>query len=222
MNDDWRLRIDLGERGLARRLGELLAAEEIEHDLKRAFRDRVVVSVDGTEVFCYTDSRAQAQRAEQLIRRLAADHGWWTQTELSHWHATAERWEPADAQQVGAEHEEQIAAERAESEHEEHIAAERAESERQGYPEMEVRVQFPSRGEAADLADRLRAEGIPSLHRFHYVLIGATDDDSAQALARRLREEVGADATVTVEANRRAVYDNRLWSPFAVLGGLGG
>ena len=63
MNDDWRLRIDLHENGLAHRLGELLGAEELEHDLERSFHDRVVVSVDGAEVFCYTGTRPQAERA---------------------------------------------------------------------------------------------------------------------------------------------------------------
>lgn len=215
MNDDWRLRIDLREPGLARRLGELLEAEEIEHDLERAFHDRVVVSVDGTEVFCYAGSRPQAERAEQLVRRLAADHGWTLEVELSHWHPVAERWEDPDAPTPGG-------AADAGAEHDERVADERAESERQGYPELEVRVQCASRAQAADLARRLADEGIPHLHRFRYVLVGATDEDSAAALAQRLREEAPAGTTVSVEANRRAVYDNRLWSPFAVLGGLGG
>lgn len=214
MNDDWRLRIDLREHGFARRLGELLEAEEIEHDLERAFQDRVVVSVDGTEVFCYAGSRAQAERAEQLVRRLAGDHGWPVEVELSHWHPVAERWENPDAPSPAG------AADT--GEHDERVAAERAESERQGYPELEVRVQCASRAQAAALADRLADEGIPNLHRFSYVLIGVTDEDSAQALARRLRDEASPGTSVSVEANRRAVYDNRLWSPFAVLGGLGG
>lgn len=215
MDDDWRLRIDLHEDGFARRLGELLQAEEIEHDLERAFRDRVVVSVDDAEVFCYAGSRAQAERAEQLVRRLAAEHGWPVEVQLSHWHPVAERWEDPDAPTPAG-------AADSGGEHDERVAAERAESARQGYPELEVRVECASRAQAADLADRLADEGIPNLHRFRYVLIGATDEDSAQSLAERLRAQAPPGTTVSVEANRRAVYDNRLWSPFAVLGGLGG
>jgi len=60
MTDDWRLRVDLHESGIAHRLTEHLKASHLEHDLHDAFRDRVVVSRDGGEVFCYTDSREQA------------------------------------------------------------------------------------------------------------------------------------------------------------------
>jgi len=97
MNDDWRLRIDLHDQGFAHRLGELLEAEELEHDLKRSFHDRVVVSVDGPEVFCYTGTRDQAEAAEKLIGRLAQEHGWTVRAQLRHWHPTAERWEDPDA-----------------------------------------------------------------------------------------------------------------------------
>ncbi|HET8976749.1 MAG TPA: hypothetical protein VFN87_01235 [Solirubrobacteraceae bacterium] len=215
MNDDWRLRIDLREKGFAHQLGELLDAEELEHDLVRNFHDRVVVSVDDSQVFCYTGSRAQAESAEQLIRRLAERHNWPIEVQLTHWHSEAERWEDPD---------EPLPATPAatEEEREERVADEREESAEQGYPEMELRIQCVSRDQARELADRLEAEGIPNVHRHNYVLVGATDEDSAQALADRLRGELPADTTVTVEFNRRAVYDNRLWSPFAVLGGLGG
>jgi hypothetical protein len=215
MNDDWRVTINLHEDGFAHQLGELLGAEEIEHDLERSFHDRVVVSVNGAEVFCYTGSREQAERAEELIRRLAADHKWPIEVQLSHWHPTAEEWEDPDAP-------EPTTAAAVEEEREERVEQEREESADQGYPEMEVRVECASRRQAHELADRLVAEGIPNLHRHNYVLIGATDEDSANALADRLRGEAPEGTSITVERNQRAIYDHRVWSPFSVLGGLGG
>jgi hypothetical protein len=215
MNDDWRLRIELEEAGLAERLGERLEAEEIEHDLERSFHDRVVVSINGAELFCYTGSREQAQRAEELIRRIAGEHQWTLDVSLSHWHPVAEEWQDPD---VG----EPATGEELEIEREERVEDEREDSAEQGYPEMEVRVQAGSRHEARELSHRLEAEGLPNIHRHNYVLIGATDEDSAQALAERLRGELPAGTAVAVEANRRAVYDHRVWSPFSVLGGLGG
>jgi len=59
-----------------------------------------------------------------------------------------------------------------------------------------------------ELASRLEGEGIPNLHRWSYILIGATDEDSAQALAARLGAEAPAGAKATVERNQRAIYDN--------------
>jgi hypothetical protein len=215
MNDDWRLRIDLHDQGFAHRLGELLEAEELEHDLKRSFHDRVVVSVDGPEVFCYTGTRDQAEAAEKLIGRLAQEHGWTVRAQLRHWHPTAERWEDPDAplptEGAGAT-----------EERADRIAEERAESAEQGYPEFEVRIRCDGRSQAGELSDRLSHEDIPNLHRWNYVLVGATDEDSARALAQRLTGEVPTQATITVERNPRAIYDELPRSPFSVLGGLGG
>ena len=53
MSDDWRLPIDLHERGHARRLIERLERNELEHDLDASFQDRAVVSRDGAEVSCH-------------------------------------------------------------------------------------------------------------------------------------------------------------------------
>lgn len=214
MNDDWRLRIDLHDDGFAHRLSELLESEELEHDLERSFHDRVVVSVDGPTVFCYTGTRSQAEGVEQVVRQLTDEHGWKLDVELAHWHPTAEQWEdpdlPLPTDQAAAVHE-----------REERVEQEREESAEQGYPEFEVRVQCSNRAHAGELAGRLEHEGIPNLHRWSYILIGATDEDSANALAERLRGEAPAGAQVTVERNQRAIYDNLPRSPFAVLGGLG-
>ena len=215
MNDDWRLRVELEEEGLAHRLGERLESGEIEHNLQDAFHDRVVVSINGPELFCYTGSREQAERAEELIRRIAADHHWTIDVQLSHWHPVAEEWQDPDAPEPAS-------ATAVAQEREERVEDERQESSEQGYPDMEVRVQTGSRHEARELSHRLAAEGLPNIHRHNYVLIGATDEDSAQGLADRLRGELPDGTPIAVEANRRAVYDHRVWSPFSVLGGLGG
>ena len=215
MNDDWRLRIELEEEGLAQRLGQRLESGEIEHDLEQAFHERVVVSINGAELFCYTGSREQAERAAELIGRVAAEHDWKIDVQLSHWHPVAEEWQDPDAPEPAT-------AAATEAEREERVEDEREESAEQGYPEMEVRVEAGSRHEARELSHRLEAEGLPNIHRHNYVLIGATDEDSAQALAGRLRGELPDGTPITVEQNRRAVYDRRVWSPFSVLGGLGG
>lgn len=214
MNDDWRLHIDLHEHGFAHRLGEALQAEELEHDLERSFNDKVVVSVDGGDVFCYAGSRAQAEAAQRLIERLIAEQGWDAEVELRHWHPQAERWEPADEP-------EPVDPAQAATEHAERIADERAESAEQGYPEYEVRVQARSRGDARDLVKRLEDEGISAIHRFSVVLIGAADSDAADALADRMRTE-NPGLEVTVELNGRGVWKDMPGNPFAVLGGLAG
>jgi hypothetical protein len=149
------------------------------------------------------------------VAQLVGDEGWAAEYELMHWHPTAEQWEDADLPLPETD------AQRAQEVHQ-RIAQERADSEQQGYPDFEVRVQCHGRGEAADLAERLRDEGIPVVQRWSAVLVGAADEASAEQLAERLRIEAPAGSSVTVEGNLRTIYADKPWSPFSVLGGLAG
>lgn len=217
MNDDWRLKVQFHKEGVARALSERLDAAEIEHDLEKSFQDRVIVSVDGDEVFCYTGSREQAERAEQLILGMATDKGWQVDTELTHWHPSAAAWEQPDAPLP------QTDSDRL-AEHAALIERERAESAAQGYPAFEVRIQCESHGDTVALAKRLRQEGLPNVHRWRFLLVGANDEDSANQLAERVRGLAPAGVTVSVGPSGGALNDGTLGTrnPFALLGGLGG
>jgi hypothetical protein len=215
MNDDWRLQIDLTEDGHADKLSGRLDAHELEHDLSEEFHDRVVVSVDGPRVFLYAGAREQAERARDAIEADASKHGSTVELELRHWHPAAEEWEDPDAPLPDDD-----AAKLAE--HEELMAREREEAAKRGHPEYEVRADFASRHEAAALSQRLRDEGLPTVHRWKYLLVGAADEDAAKALAERIRTEAPAGTTVKVEGTWAEAYGERPPNPFAVLGGLGG
>jgi hypothetical protein len=215
MSDDWRLRIDLHESGLARALTERLAASELEHDLESSFRDRVIVSVDEADVFCYTDSREQAERAARLIGSIAEEHGWDVEIELKRWHPVSEEWEDPDVPLPDDGFE--LAEERKELADREH-----EDSRSRGYPDYEVRVECRSHRDVNALAAKLEQEGIWSVRRWRYLMIGVADEDSANALAERIRREAPAGCSVTAEGNARAVLDERPFSPFSLFGGLGG
>lgn len=220
MSDDWRLRVVLADERQARELADRLERFSSDHDLAAAFSDRVIVSRDDTEVFCYADTREQAEAAERAIRSLASDHGWELTAELRRWHPIAEEWEDADRPLPATDAE--IAAEHAEV-----IDAEREESREQGYPEFEVRVRCRSRHDANELAQRLRAEGIDTVHRWEFVVLGAADEDAARELADRIRREAPPGSTVLAEASVSEVADEAPFAtpfnnPFAVFGGLGG
>ena len=136
MTNDWRLRIDLHESGIAHRLTEHLEASHLEHDLRDEFHDRVAVSRDGGEVFCYAETREQASRARELIGALAEQHGWTVELELRRWHPVAEEWEDPDAAVPDSESERT-------AEHRELLERERADAAQQGYPDFEVRIDAP-------------------------------------------------------------------------------
>ena len=215
MSDDWRLRVDLHAEGAAHELLEHLAATRLEHDLSASFHDRVVVSRDGAELFCYAGTRDQAEHAERLIGSLAAEHGWRADTELKRWHAMAEDWEDPDRPLPQSDSDQ--AGERAAL-----MEREREESAQLGYLEWEVRIECPSHHDAVEFAERLRSEGVANLRRSHHLLIGATDEDSAQALATRVGALAPAGSTVAVEATQEAAYAELPPNPFVIFGGLGG
>ena len=215
MNDDWRVRIDVHDDSVARSLTEQLNADELEHDLDHAFHDRVVLSVEGSLLFAYAGSREQAQRVADLVKQLAQQHDVTLDVEIARWHPVAEEWQDPDEPLP-------VTAADAEEEREERVEEEREDSSEQGYPEFEVRVQLASHHDASELSHRLDDEQITHVHRWSYLLIGATDEDSARVLAERLRGEVPAGAEVVVEENRRSLYEHRPFNPFTLLGGLGG
>jgi hypothetical protein len=108
------------------------------------------------------------------------------------------------------------------AEHEALIAAERKETEERGHPEFEVRIDLPSRHDALRFAEQLSKENLPVVHRWRFLLLGATDEDSAKALAEQIRDEAPAGSRVSVEGTWAKAYAERPRNPFAVLGGLGG
>src|SRR5579875_3078976 len=112
MSDDWRLRVQLANESDAAELADRLSKFDLPHELQASYRDRVVVSHDGSEVFCYTDTREQAEAADRAIGAIASEHGWQLTPELHHWHPASERWE--DPETPLPESESERAAERAE------------------------------------------------------------------------------------------------------------
>jgi hypothetical protein len=216
MGDDWRLQVGLFEHGIAHALTERLAAGKLSDDLEEEFGKRLAVSSDPPNVFVYAGDREQAEAAETKIREVAATHGWDIEIELKHWHPTAEEWEDPDTP-LPEDDAQRLA------EHQELLEQEREDSEARGYPEYEVRIECRSHHDTVELDKRLHEEGFPTARRWKYLLVGAADEDSANALAERLRGEAPEGSTVTAEASRRQTYDDEpTRGSFAIFGGLGG
>ncbi len=109
------------------------------------------------------------------------------------------------------------------AEHEQLMATEDAEvAAHGGRAEFEVRVEFPSHGEAKEFAEKLEGEGFEPVRRWKYLVVGAADEDAANELADRIREEAPADSKVTAEGSLAAAWAERPVNPLFLLGGLGG
>jgi hypothetical protein len=211
-NDDWRLQIDFVAENAVDALGDRLDAEELEHDLSEAFRDRVIVSRNGTCLFLYAGDREQAERARALIEKLAREDEEEIEIDFRRWHPLSETWEPADKPMPDEPDEERA---------ERQIAIERElkETEERGYPLFEVRIDLPTREEAERFADQLRAEGLPVVHRWKFLLVGAVDEDHARELADRIRSEAPDGSQVVAQGTFQSTYAE-VRKPFAFLGGL--
>jgi hypothetical protein len=195
MRDDWRIRIELEEEHHAPRFLERLGLDlgSSSRELARELEGhRLPVSRDGEELFIYAESREQAARARQIVQAELEEEGLTAVvTEPERWLADEERWSD----------------EPPEPGFEEEILA-------RGYAPWEVRVECKSHDEAQELADQLEAEGHSVVRRFMYVIVGASSEEEARDLARRLYGEV--------EAGGEAVWEVLPQNPFAVFGGLGG
>jgi hypothetical protein len=215
MNDEWRLQIDTADPGEALLLVEGLDGPGPGHTLGTAFHDRVIVSREEQRVFLYAGSREQAEAARDLAAKVASENGWSPEISLTHWHPDAEEWEGPDKPLPASD-----AAKLAE--HAELVAAERKAVEAGAPPQYEVRVDLPSHRDTVRFDEMLEAEGLPTVRRWKYLVVGAADEDTARELATRLEAEAPQGSEVTVEGSGKVVYDERPPNPFAIFGGLGG
>jgi hypothetical protein len=189
--DDWRIRIEVDEpESVLDRIGIDLddEARELARDLEQR---RLAVSRDGDEIFVYASSRAEAERAHDVIEaQLRSLGGAARASKIEHWLDDEDRW---DDEPPGDTWEEE-------------------ELER-GYAPWEVRVRCASHHAARELADSLAAEGFRPVVRFHYLIVGTASKEDAEALAARLHGQV--------EGGGEVVWETSPGNPFAVFGGLG-
>ncbi|OJU85456.1 MAG: hypothetical protein BGO11_00460 [Solirubrobacterales bacterium 70-9] len=216
MDDDFRLQIDLEDDGVAGKMADLLRSGELEHDLKYAAANQLIVSHEGEEIFVYAADREHIDGARTVVEKLLATKGWKAKLDVRRWHPEAEEWEDVDKALPTSDAEKQ-------AEHAQRIATEDAETAAHGgHAEFEVRIEFPSHGEARDFAKKLEDEGFQPVRRWRYMVVGAADEDAANELADRIRAEAPADSKVTAEGSLRAAWDERPVNPFFFLGGLAG
>jgi hypothetical protein len=191
-NDDWRIRIDVVDvhERLLERLGVELDDEARELARELAGR-RLAFSRDGDEIFVYTSSRVEAERAQTVVeselRSLGVEA---TASKVEHWLEDEERWDDEPPTETWEEEELD-----------------------RGYAPWEVRVTAPSHHEAKTLVEQLESEGYRPLRRFQYVIVGTASKEDADRLATRLHGEV--------EGGGELVYETEPRNPFAVFGGLG-
>jgi hypothetical protein len=191
--DDYRIHVELPEEehaaGLLSRLGLGSRAHELAEELEGR---KLAVSQDGSELFVYASSAAEAEQARAIVEAEVAEEGLQARIgPVEHWLHDEERWDD----------------EPPEPSPEEELLEE-------GIAPWEVRVESGSLREAEELATQLEAEGYGVVRRFRYLIVGTETHEEAAALAERLHGEV--------EPSSAYVWENVPQNPFVVFGGLGG
>jgi hypothetical protein len=216
MDDDWRLQIDLADDGASGKVADLLRSNEMEHELEVDLKDTVIVSHEGERIFLYAGTREPLDMVRGVTEEFLTSKGWKATIELRHWHPAAEDWEDPDASEPTTTAEEKAERERLMQTEDEEVAA------HHGRAEFEVRVEFPSHTEAREFDKKLKGEGYEPVRRWHYLVVGAADEDAAKELADRIREEAPTDSKISVEGSLAAAWGERPVNPFFFLGGLAG
>ena len=194
MRDEFRVEVELDdeERGYA--LDERLRALDLDDDARERLGRSVMVTRDGSRLFLYAESEARAREAERVVQSLAEADELTAETLVTRWHPVEEAWKDASIPLPATPAEE-------ETEYAAREAAEAREAELEGEYDWHVTVHLPGRGEAVELADRLRADGLAVTRLWRYVVVGAVTEERAQELADRLRSELPEDADVRIEVD---------------------
>jgi hypothetical protein len=194
MGEEYRVEVELDDPEHGYSIGERLRAVDLDDAARERLGRKIMVTRDGSRLFLYATTEADAREAERVVRGLVAADELTADIRVTRWHPVEEAWKdvavplPATA----AEQEGELAA---------RDAAEAREAEIEGALDWHVVVHLAARGDAVTLADRLAAEGAAVRRRWRYVTVGVLTEERAWDLADRLRGELPDDADIRVEAN---------------------
>jgi hypothetical protein len=205
--EDFRVEVELDDEAHGYPLRERLRALNLDDEAREQLGRNVVVTRDGSRMFAYTPTEAQAREAERVISGLVAEEGLSADFAVTRWHPVAEEWRDASLPLPDSAEEEKL-------EYEEREAAERREAVEEGEFDWHVAAELRSRESAQDLQRRLSDEGLPATRRWRYVTVGAVTEERAEELAERLRTELDDSADVRVDAH----LDDDAFRPFQFIG----
>jgi len=191
--EEWRVEVALDRDQHADTLSGALHDLQLDNEARRRLGGSVIVTRDGPFVFVYAWHEQSAEEAERVVKDIMDHEKLIGQVRLMRWHPVAEEWK--DAEESLPDDEAAVAEEMRENEEQGMREA--------GYGEYpwEVLIELPHVRDTFKLAERLRGEDLPVKRRFRYLLVGATTEESAIELGKRLEGEVPEGSHVGVRGN---------------------
>jgi hypothetical protein len=194
MTEEFRVEVELDDAEHGYSVSERLRALDLDDAARERLGRGVMVTRDGSRLFAYAASEAEAREAERTIRELVAGDELTAAVAVTRWHEVEETWKDASIPlpTTPAATQAELAALE---------ASERREAELEGRYDWEVVVRLPSRELAVDVAERLTVEGVPVRRRWRYVAAGVASEERAHELADRLRSELPGDAEIQIDVD---------------------
>jgi hypothetical protein len=191
--DEWRVEVALDRDQHADTLSGALRDLQLDDEARKLLGGSVIVTRDGSFLFIYAWHEESAQQAERVVKDIMDHEKLIGQVRLMRWHPIADEWKDSEEPLPDDE------AARAEE-----MRSNEAQGWREtGYGEYpwEVVIELPHIRDTHKLAEQLRLEGLPVKRRFRYLLVGATTEDDAVELGKRLEGEVPEGTRVGVRGN---------------------
>ena len=191
-SNDWRVTISLTDQAHVEQAQRSISEQEVEQDVRQRLGRNIVVGAGDSQIYLYAGTELAATEAERTAREVLGKLGIEAEFALHRWHPIEEEWQSPDVAMPQTDAERQ-------AEHQRLEDAETADSLAAGTALWQARVELESHREAVALAHKLQGEGYPVVRRWKFLIVGANNDDDAQVLAERLRQEAPPGATVRAE-----------------------
>jgi hypothetical protein len=188
--EDWRVEVELKDQEHGSSLGERLRSLDLDDDARERLGRRVIVTRDGSKLFLYTTTEAEANEAARVVQELAAADRLTAQVRTTRWHPVEEAWEDASVPLPSTE-----------ADRERELEKREAEAEATGEYDWYVHFRAPDRAAADDLQRRLRDRDFSVERRWRYLTIGAASEEQAEEITATIREEL-PQAEVELEPTR--------------------
>lgn len=188
--DDWRVEVELDDAEHGYSVGERLRALDLDDDTRERLGRRVIVTRDGSRLFLYTTTEAEAGEAARVVRELAGADGLTAEIRTTRWHPVEEAWEDAS-----------VPLPRTDADRERELEQREAQARATGDYDWYVHVRAPDRPRTDELERHLRDRGLSVERRWRFLTIGAASEEQADEIVAAIRDEL-PQAEVELEPSR--------------------
>jgi hypothetical protein len=197
MSDAWRVTVTFDDPAPTKRTARELSGHEVEAQVRQRLGAQVAVTVIDLHFYVCTGTREGAVVAEEVVRAVLAAHRLRASVVTHFWDPSIDRWinsadsEPDDIELT-------LVLDKRGHGPAREAARDTRIADATGLATWEVRVNLPSHRDAVMFAKRLKAQGHPPVRRWRHLLVGARNQDEAQALAAGIQAQAPPWAVVSV------------------------